>query len=393
MPLLKLGGQNNQAMSIAGSDSIIDFLTGGNGQKFVSADEALHNSDVFSLIMQLSGDLAMVRYTADTDRSQSIIDSPSQLTNGYSFWQAMFAQLLLDGNAYAFRHKNVNGVDLSWEYLRPSQVEPMMLEDGSGMIYNVNFDEPEIGLVQNVPSTDLIHIRLMSKTGGMTGVSPLSALTDEMSIKDASNSLTLKALAASINANGILKITHGGLLDAKHKAARSRQFKQQTDLSDGGPIVIDDLEDYQPLEIRSNIAQLLSQTDWTSKQIAKVYGVPDSYLNGQGDQQSSITQIGGHYAKALNRYVQSIVSELNCKLNVTISADIRTAIDAMGDQYATTISSLAKNNTIAPNQARFILQQSGYLPSDLPDAEKTAQPVIQINPNQQEGGDSEDEDN
>lgn len=393
MPLLKLGGQNKQAMSIADSGSIIDFLTGGNGQKFVSADEALHNSDVFSLIMQLSGDLAMVRYTAPTDRAQGIIDNPTQLTNGFAFWQAMFAQLLLDGNAYAFRHKNNNGVDLSWEYLRPSQVEPMMLQDGSGMLYNINFDEPSIGYMQNVPANYMIHIRLLSKTGGMTGISPLSALADEMNIKDASNALTLKALKASISANGVLKITHGGLLDAKKKAARSRQFKQQTDLSDGGPIVIDDLEDYQPLEIRSNIAQLLSQTDWTSKQIAKVYGIPDSYLNGQGDQQSSITQIGGQYAKALNRYVQAILGELNNKLNVKISADIRTAIDAMGDQYATTISGLAKDNTIAPNQARFILQQSGYLPSDLPDAGKTAQPVIQINPNQQEGGDSEDEDN
>jgi HK97 family phage portal protein len=261
------------------------------------------------------------------------------------------------------------------------------------MLYNINFDEPSIGYMQNVPANYMIHIRLLSKTGGMTGISPLSALADEMNIKDASNALTLKALKASISANGVLKITHGGLLDAKKKAARSRQFKQQTDLSDGGPIVIDDLEDYQPLEIRSNIAQLLSQTDWTSKQIAKVYGIPDSYLNGQGDQQSSITQIGGQYAKALNRYVQAILGELNNKLNVKISADIRTAIDAMGDQYATTISGLAKDNTIAPNQARFILQQSGYLPSDLPDAEKTAQPAIQINPNQREGGDSGNENN
>ena len=139
--------------------------------------------------------------------------------------------------------------------------------------------------------------------------------------------------------------------------------------------------------MKGNIASLLNQVDWTRDQIAKVYGVPDSYLNGQGDQQSSITQIGGQYAKSLNRYVQAIISELNDKLHANISADIRFAIDAMGDQYASTISNLVKGGTIAGNQARFILQNSGYLPNDLPDPEKKPQQAIQLI--QQEGGEND----
>ncbi|CCI82313.1 phage portal protein, HK97 family [Lactobacillus hominis DSM 23910 = CRBIP 24.179] len=362
MPLIKLNKSSQPTGFSLNDPDFVNFLAGGESQRYVSAEKALKNSDIFSLIMQLSGDLAMVRYSADTDRSQAIIDNPSTTTNGFSFWQGMFAQLLLDGNAYAYRHKNVNGVDLSWEYLRPSQVQPMLLEDGSGLIYNINFDEPEIGYTTNIPSTDVIHIRLLSKNGGKTGISPLSALLNELKIRDASDNLTLKALKSSIASNGILKITHGGLLDEETKAARSRQVKRQTEMSDGGPLVLDDLEDYQPLEMKANIASLLSQADWTKNQVAKVYGVPDSYLNGQGDQQSSITQIGGQYAKSLNRYVQPIVSELNDKLNTHISADIRVAIDAMGDQYASTISSLTKDGTISSNQARFILQKYGYLP-------------------------------
>ena len=112
MPLLKLNRSHSQGFSLNDPDWVT-FLTGGEAQKYVSADTALKNSDIFSLIMQLSGDLAMVRYTADSDRSQSIISNPSVTTNGYSFWQGMFAQLLLDGNCYAYRHKNANGVDLS----------------------------------------------------------------------------------------------------------------------------------------------------------------------------------------------------------------------------------------------------------------------------------------
>lgn len=392
MPLLNFNKSNSLSYALNDNYDVINFLSGNESQKYVTAEQALKNSDVFSLIMQLSGDLAMVRYTADTDRIQGIIDNPSVTANGYSFWQGMFAQLLLDGNAYAYRWKNINGVDLSWEYLRPSQVQPMLLEDGSGLVYNVSFDEPNINYQENIPATDMIHIRLMSQNGGKTGMSPLTALVNEMKIKDSSNAMTLRALKQSVTASAVLSIQHGGLLDAKTRIARAKEINQQIQQSNG-TVAIDQLEKYTPLEVKSNVAQLLNQVDWTSSQIAKVYGVPDSYLNGQGDQQSSITQIGGQYAKSLNRYVQPIVGELNSKLNANIGADIRTAIDAMGDQYASTISSLAKDGTIASNQARFILQNSGYLPDDLPVAEKKQQQSIQLiqQPTTTEGGDTSDE--
>lgn len=364
--------------SLSEDNDAVNFLI-GKTTGYVSADKALRNSDIFSLIMQLSGDLATVKFDSSSDRTQALLDGPSQTSNGFSFWQSMFAQLLLDGNAYAYRWRNINGVDLRWEYLRPSQVQPMLLEDGSGLVYNINFDEPVYGTFENIPQVNVIHFRLMSKNGGMTGVSPLTALTTELDIKDASNKLTKSALEQSVTTNGVLKVTKGGLLDAKKRAARSRSFKWQIENSNGGPAVIDDLEDYQPLEIKSNVAQLLNQVDWTSKQIAKVYGIPDSYLNGQGDQQSSLKMMGSQYAQSVNRYVMPIVSELDRKLNVTITADIRPAIDATGDAYADTIAGLTKDYALTGNQATHVLKQTGYLPADLPE------------PAQKEGGDVSDE--
>lgn len=273
---------------------------GINPYHYISAQEALRNSDVFSLISQISADLAIARYTADSPRTQSLIDNPSIMTNGHSFWQSMFAQLLLGGEAFAYRYRNINGVDLHWEYLRPSQVQPMKLNDGSGLVYNVVFDEPDVGRIINIPAGDMIHIRLMGINGGLTGMSPLDALSNELNIKKASNDLTIKALRQSVTANGLLKVTNGGLLDEEDRVKRSRRFMSQVTDPEAGPIVIDDLEDYTPLEIKSDTSNLLKQTDWTGTQIAKVYGVPDSYLNGTGDQQSSIVQLQGMYANALN---------------------------------------------------------------------------------------------
>lgn len=384
MPVFNLNKSNVSGYSLNDPEFITLFKNDLSVSEYVSADTALKNSDIFSLISQLSADLALVKMKADKDRAQSLIDNPSNLTNGFSFWQGMFAQLLLDGNAYAYRWRNINGVDLYWEFLRPSQVQVMLLEDGSGLTYNINFDEPDIQTKENVPQSDVIHIRLVSKNGGKTGVSPLTGLANELNIKDASNRLTLHALSQSVEAPGILSVTGGGLLDWKKKSARSREFMRQVNNSDNGPIVLDDLETYQPLEVKSDVAKLLQQADWTGKQIAKVYGVPDSYINGQGDQQSNITQIGGQYAKAINRYAGAVQSELSNKLNSQITYDVRPAIDATGDNFASEIGDLSSKGILSGNQGRYVLQHYGYLLNDLPIPDKS---IIPAN----EGGEDDDD--
>lgn len=383
--LLPLFNQKvSPGLAIADDTDILHFLNPDSSDKYVDARTALKNSDIYSIVFQLSADLANGKLKADMPRAQGILNNPTQTSNAHAFWQSMFAQLLLGGECFAYRWRNKNGTDMTWEYLRPSQVTPFLLEDGSGLIYNINFDEPEIGVVEAVPQSDLIHIRLLSQNGGKTGISPLSALANELQIKDQSNKLTLGALMRSINAPGILKIQHGGLLSDDDKASRSRKFMKQTSDSKNGPIVLDDLEDYTPLEVKSNVAQLLNQVTWTSAQIAKVYGVSDSIINGQGDQQSSIQMMDNAYVKSLSRYSKAITGELNNKLSANITLDLRTSIDPLGDEYAEKIATLRRYGVLGSNQASWALQQSGYLPDDMPKATEVPEPM--------KGGDNNDED-
>lgn len=375
MPILNFQGAGKMSVPLASSNEVMNFLSGGEDTEYVSAQTALKNSDIYSAIFQLSGDLASAQLVAEKKMAQTIINNPSSTTNAHAFWQALFAQLLLGGEAYAYRWRNINGTDLYWEYLRPSQVSPFLLDDGSGLVYNITFDEPGRKMLQSVPQGDVIHIRLLSKNGGMTGISPLSALANELDIKQKSNALTKTALSQAIISPGVLKIQKGGLLSWKDKANRSIEFMNQAKNSNNGPVVIDDLEEYTPLEIKSDIAKLLSQADWTGNQIAKAYGIPNSYLNGQGDQQSSLDQIKGMYANALSRYMNSITSELSNKLNTYVRANIRPAIDPMQDYYATSLGNLVKSGVLASNQVNYMLKESGYLPEDLPEPINLKAPV------------------
>ncbi|MBD8084912.1 phage portal protein [Limosilactobacillus sp. c9Ua_26_M] len=395
MPVFKMP-KSSPGLAIADDSYILHFLDPDNNSKYVDARTALQNSDIYSLIYQLSADMADAKFVAESSRTQGILDNPTLTSNVHAFWQSMFAQLLLGGETYAYRWRNDNGTDTQWEYLRPSQVTPFLLEDGSGLVYNVTFDEPEVGVVQAIPQSNMIHIRLLSQNGGKTGISPLASLADELAIRDSSNRLTLAALGRSIMAPGILSVTKGGLLNGKMKAQRSKEFMKQMNNSDNGPIVLDDLEKYEPLEIQGNVAQLLNQASWTGAQIAKVYGVSDSVINGQGDQQSSIDMMNANYLQSLSRFTNSVIAELNNKLAGQIKMDLRPVIDPTGDAYVTNISNLQKNGTIASNQATWLLQQAGYLPEDLPEKEQSQAQVqaVQVVPSNDatKGGVNNDED-
>lgn len=374
MPIFNLATEsppNNQGGFFDIADP--EFLATLNGSEWVSAETALKNSDLFSIISQLSNDLATAKLTTSRKQMQGIVDNPSNSANRFNFYQSIFAQMLLGGEAFAYRWRNDNGRDMKWEYLRPSQVTFNRLDNQNGLYYNITFDDPRIPPKQHVPQSDILHFRLLSVDGGLTSVSPLMALGRELDIQKASDKLTLNSLKNALNANGILKIKGGGLLDFKTKVSRSRQAMKQMQ---GGPLVLDDLEDFTPLEIKSNVAQLLKQADWTTGQFAKVYGIPENVVGGQGDQQSSLEMSSNVYSKAVARYLRPFLSELSQKLSCDVDADIFPAVDPTGANYISRINSMVKSGTLAQNQGLYILQQAEILPKELPKGENPNRTVL-----------------
>lgn len=374
MPIFNLATEsppNNQGGFFDITDP--EFLATLNGSEWVSAETALKNSDLFSIISQLSNDLATAKLTTSRKQMQGIVDNPSNSANHFNFYQSIFAQMLLGGEAFAYRWRNDNGRDMKWEYLRPSQVTFNRLDNQNGLYYNITFDDPRIPPKQHVPQSDILHFRLLSVDGGLTSVSPLMALGRELDIQKASDKLTLNSLKNALNANGILKIKGGGLLDFKTKVSRSRQAMKQMQ---GGPLVLDDLEDFTPLEIKSNVAQLLKQADWTTGQFAKVYGIPENVVGGQGDQQSSLEMSSNVYSKAVARYLRPFLSELSQKLSCDVDADIFPAVDPTGANYISRINSMVKSGTLAQNQGLYILQQAEILPKELPKGENPNRTIL-----------------
>lgn len=128
-------------------------------------------------------------------------------------------------------------------------------------------------------------------------------------------------------------------------------------------MVLDQLYDVQNLAINADVSKFLTSNDWSKTQIGKVFGVPDSYLNGKGDQQSSIDMTKSLYANTLRRYVKPLESEMSAKFGVPVNIDESQAVDADNDLLISQIQKLLSGTTpaITGNQAQQMLAKRGVI--------------------------------
>lgn len=354
-PMNKSSGRQEMLLN---DPEIINFLKPND---YISADDALKHSDLFAVVHLISSDMASAKLFTEDKTLGELLKKPVLDTSKYAFWQSMYSQLLLTGNSYAYIWRNRNGRPMYLEYLRPSQVSVWTVYENNqrDVIYSATFDNPSIGYKEVIPASDMIHLKIMSTDGGKTGNTPLMSLAPEMNIQDSSTRLTVAALANSILPQGILKITKGGgLLDAKQKKQERINFvKANQGDALGGPIVLDELREYTPLEIKNDVSKLLTSTDWTSEQISKVFLVPSDML-GSESQHSNIEQVAGQYNATIGRYIRPVVSELENTFFTTVHFDVKEIIDIDGHQIENRVSNLRKNNVISSELAQKILLRS-----------------------------------
>ncbi|MFT9269466.1 MAG: phage portal protein [Liquorilactobacillus nagelii] len=334
----------------------------------IDADFALRNSDIFAVVLRLSSDIAKAKLNADSQQYQPVLDNPANLVNRYGFWQEILASLMLTGNAYVSIHRNGNQVPDKLEFLPLSWVQVTLADNAADIIYTINYDD---GRQQaTFKSADMLHFKLFMSgrlIDQYTGISPLTSLVKELNIQDYSNNLSLSSLKNAIAPSYTLTVPEG-IIDTEAKENIRQQFESQNSGSNAGrAIVLDQGLQLSALQINPDIAKLLSNTTFSQTQIAKAFCVPDSYLNGQGDQQSSTDMMRSLYTNSLPVYMEPILSELNFKFNCTVSADVADVIDVDHQQLISNLVSLtnSSNPVLDATQAQAILKSKGVFDIDI----------------------------
>ena len=82
MPIFKMP-KVSPGLSITTDDDVLHFLNPDNKSKYVDARIALKNSDIYSLIYQLSSDIADAKFVAESSRTQGILNNPTTECRGF----------------------------------------------------------------------------------------------------------------------------------------------------------------------------------------------------------------------------------------------------------------------------------------------------------------------
>lgn len=324
----------------------------------LSASTAMDNSDIYAVTTLISSDIAAMKWHATTTL-EAVLDKPNTFTSGFNFWQSVVAKMLLYGNAYVLINRN--GQDVTgFEQLQDDQVTSVIIsDDGSDITYQVRFNDnrPETYF----DSDEILHFKLISLGSDINdqyfGKSPLLSLAPEIAITNLSNELAKSALQNGINPSVMINVPEAQLDKEVKDSIRDGFVESTTGANYGKPIVVDSSAKVETLGISPEVANLLSNLAFTKTQIAKAFGVPDSYLMGQGDQQSSIEMIQGLYNTSITRYKNAIQSELTLKIGVPIEMSTEITDDAMINRFVT----LADKQIISPVDANSALKQKGII--------------------------------
>lgn len=338
-------------------------LSGGKIQTstIVDANKSFRNSDVFAVVQRISSDIASCSFNGQ--QYQTLLNNPFKLMNPYAGWQSVFIQLLLNGNAYVVMHEKKKHLVTQFEPIPSDNVQLTLTDDAEDIIYTVHYNDERND--EDIPSNRMLHFKLV--TPGMdenqyTGVSPLISLVPELGIQDNSKKLTLTSLIHAIAPTNIYSTPNALTEPGAREQIREAFEKANTGDNAGRILVMDAGAELKTIDVTPNVSKLLDNATFSQTQIAKAFGIPDSYLNGQGDQQSSIEMIRSLYQNALTMYIRPIESELTFKLGAPVHLDVTSAIDVDHQNELNNIVSLAKNNLLTPRQAFGLMIAHDIMP-------------------------------
>ncbi|WP_203268814.1 phage portal protein [Streptococcus uberis] len=340
-------------------DSYVDAVIAGNLTPQYTGVSALKNSDILTAISIIAGDISrfpLVKKDINGDivhdeELNYLLNVKSTKNASARTWKfAMAVNAILTGNSFSRIIRDpISGKALEFKFYKPSEttVEETKNHD---VIYT--FTEALTGTEIKCRSDDVIHWKFFSHDT-ILGRSPLLSLSDEIVLQEGGLNTLIKFFKDGFS-SGILKMKGSQLSGEARKKARADFEKMREGAIGGSPLVFDDTMDYEPLQIDTNVLQLITSNNFSTAQIAKALRVP-SYKLGVNSPNQSVAQLMQDYVtNDLPFYFDAIASESGLKIlsdkdrrKYHIEFDTRSITGRNVDE----IVKLVNNQILTPNEA------------------------------------------
>ena len=354
------------------------ILPGVSNMPSYSGIGALRNSDVLTAVSHVASNVARFPIVILDDDKNAVkniksVDyllnkHPNDMLSAYHWRFLMTVNAILTGDGFSriIRDPHTK-VPLEIQYFPPSQT---YIDDSDVM--NIKYEFTPInqkggGQTIVVPAEDVIHFMFFTYDG-IHGRSPLLSLADEIGLQD-DGIKTLRRFFKSGLKGGLLKAKGKLSPEARLKTRKAFEYAQANSNA-GSPIVTDDTFDYSPIEIDTNVLQLINSNNYSTAQIAKALHIP-AYKLAVNSPNQSIKQLNEDFITSdLPYYFKPIASNLEMTMltdrqrhNCHIEFDTRKETGMSMDDVQKGVT----NNVITPNEGRV---RMGLVKSDNPDLDR-----------------------
>jgi HK97 family phage portal protein len=262
----------------------------------VSPTSALGVGAVYGCVRLISGAVAnmpaAVKRRVDERTRQTASDHvlhnvltrrPNRWQKPAQFKRMMTVHLLLRGNAYAFKGRNMRGDVTSLTPLHPDRMKVEQLDDMSLRYTWTRKDGRQVVFAQD----EILHLIGLS-LDGIVGVSPITYARESIGASLAMEAHGNVLFKNGASVSGALKLPAGRTLDAEQAENLRGQMDEYRSggAREGKMVVLEDGLEWQQIGLTSDDAQWIEARKFTRGEIAMFYGVPP-HMIGDTDKATS----------------------------------------------------------------------------------------------------------
>ena len=339
-------------------DSYIDSLVAGTLTPQYTGISALKNSDILTATSIIAGDISRfplikkdINGDIVHDEDINYLLNVKATTNASArTWKfAMAVNAILTGNSFSrILRDPKSGKALQFQFFKPSETT---VEETNEHEIIYTFFDTLTGKTVKCRSDDVIHWKFFSHDT-ILGRSPLLSLAKEIDLQDGGLNTLIKFFKDGFS-SGILTMKGASLSGEARKRARQDFEKMREGSKGGSPLVFDSTMEYTPLEIDTNVLQLITSNNFSTAQIAKALRVPSYKLAVNSPNQSVAQLMQDYVTNDLPFYFDAITSELGLKVfdssdrrKFRFEFDTRSITGRNVDE----IIKLVNNQILTPNQ-------------------------------------------
>lgn len=330
----------------------------------VFACVSLISKDIGKLPVLLKKQQQGVKVLAQTPLDlQRIWSKPNNYQNWQQFQENWTTSLLLRGNTYIFKQRDVFGQLMRLVVLNPDRVTPLV-DDSGNVFYQLSNDNLTQTTSTIVPASEIIHDRINCFYHPLVGLTPIMACA----------AASAQGLSILENAKNFFKNNSrpGGILMApgpidkdKAQEIQNRWNQKYSGAGFGTTAVVGDNMQYTTIGMSASDSQLIEQLGMSASIVATAFNVPPFKIgiaSVPGGKVSDHNEI--YYSDCLQAYIEARENLLDdglglIALGVEAFLDIEVLIRMDSGSKITYYKDGIGSAIFTPNEARKAL---GYLP-------------------------------